>query len=199
MEKIRVSQAVIVEGKYDKIKLEALLEGLILPTNGFGIFKDDEMKRFIRTLARERGLLILTDSDRAGFRIRSYLTGMLPAEQMVHVYIPDIFGKERRKNAPSAEGKLGVEGVDAAILREALARAGVVAAEPLPERTEPITRLDLYEDGLMGGEASRDLRYALCDEMALPRRLNITALLPLLNGLLSREEYRDLLAKLRAK
>ena len=196
--KITVSQAVIVEGKYDKIKLEAVLDGLILPTNGFGIFKDAEMKRFIRSLAETRGLIVLTDSDGAGFRIRSYLSGMLPAEQITHVYIPDILGKEKRKQTPSAEGKLGVEGVEVSILRAALARAGVVASEPLPQRAEPITRLDLYEDGLMGGADSRTLRYALCDALALPRRLNITALLPLLNSLLSRAEYKALLAKHRS-
>ncbi|MDL2232904.1 DUF4093 domain-containing protein [Ruminococcaceae bacterium OttesenSCG-928-L11] len=195
-EKLHLTQVVIVEGKYDKIRLEALIDGLILPTNGFGIFKDKEMAAFIRRLAAERGVVILTDSDGAGFRIRAHLTGMIPAERITNVFIPDLYGKEKRKRAPSAEGKLGVEGVDIDTLQTAFARAGITG-EPPAEQTDPITRTDLYEDGLTGGEGSRELRYALYDSLALPRRLNVTAALPLLNRLLTRQEYKALLLRLR--
>ena len=195
-DKIHVKQAVIVEGKYDKIKLDAVIDGLIIPTNGFSLFHDRELKAFIKSLAESRGIIILTDSDAAGFKIRAYLKGMIPSGQIVNVFIPDVYGKERRKPSPSAEGKLGVEGISAGILREAFEAAGVSVEKP-PERGDPITRLDLYEDGFMGGFGSRELRYALYDKLNLPRRINLTAALPLLNSMLTKDEYKALVKGLR--
>lgn len=196
-QKLSLRQAVIVEGKYDKIKLEALVDALILPTNGFSIFKDAELRTFIKRLAEERGIVILTDSDRAGFQIRSHLTGMIPSEQITNVFIPDLFGKEKRKKNFSAEGKLGVEGMSLDVLEAAFRQAGVLP-EHAPTREEPITRLDLYEDGLAGGPDARALRYALYQRLSLPQRLNITAALPLLNNLLTKEEYRTIVAELKS-
>jgi ribonuclease M5 len=198
-QKLHITQAVIVEGKYDKIKLDAVVDGLILTTDGFGVFRDAELKAFIKRLARERGLVILTDSDVAGFRIRAYLTGMIPAERITNVFIPELSGKERRKRRPSAEGKLGVEGMDAATLREAFARAGILADAAPPHREDPITRLDLYEDGLTGGPESRALRAALYKRLSLPLRLNITATLPLLNNILTRDEYKSLVLEISSQ
>ena len=125
---IQIREAVIVEGKYDKIKLSSIIDGLILETHGFQIFKDQEQMALLRKLAATRGLLVLTDSDGAGFVIRNYLRGCIPKEQIRHAYIPDLFGKEKRKKSPSKEGKLGVEGVPASVIREALEKA-VSAAE----------------------------------------------------------------------
>lgn len=122
---IQIKQAVIVEGKYDKIKVSNILDTLIIETDGFGIFKDKNKQKLIRRLAETRGILILTDSDSAGFTIRSFLNGIVPKEQLINVYIPDIFGKEKRKSEPSKEGKLGVEGVKSDVIIDALKKAGV--------------------------------------------------------------------------
>jgi ribonuclease M5 len=197
--KLRVRQAVVVEGKYDKIKLESLINGYILTTRGFGVFRDPELRGFIRRLAAQRGLVVLTDSDAAGFKIRAYLTGMIPAEQITNVFIPDLYGKEKRKRTPSAEGKLGVEGMDLATLRRAFHLAGVAVEGEAAAPRDPITRQNLYEDGFVGGEDSRERRYALYDRLNLPRRLNVTAALPLLNALLDRAGYQDLVRELKGQ
>lgn len=195
--KLHLRQAVIVEGKYDKIKLDSVIDAFILTTDGFRIYKDKERKALIRSLAASRGLVVLTDSDSAGFRLRGYLSGMIPKDQITHVYIPDIFGKERRKHSPSAEGKLGVEGIDAAVLREAFQRAGVLADSP-PATTDPITRGDLYEDGLTGGPDSAILRRALYQQLGLPQRLSTTQALELLNHMLTKAQYQELIQQLTA-
>lgn len=188
---IKIREAVIVEGKYDKIRLESVLDTLIIPTNGFGIFKDQEKMQMLRLLAQKRGLLILTDSDSAGFLIRNHLSSCIPKEQIRHAYIPDLYGKERRKDKPSKEGKLGVEGMPQAALAEALRRAGVTAEqEEEIETGSPITKADLYEDGLTGGPQSRLLRQKLLKELRLPERLTTNALISVLNSLMTREEYR---------
>ena len=122
---IKIEQAVIVEGRYDKIKLSSLIDALIIETDGFSIFKDKEKQKLIKRLANEKGILILTDSDSAGFKIRSFLGGSVPEDKVFHAYIPDIFGKEKRKSEYSKEGKLGVEGVPSNVIYEALERAGV--------------------------------------------------------------------------
>ena len=156
---IHVAQAIIVEGKYDKIKLSSLLDAVILTTNGFHIFHDADKMALIRYYAKTTGIIILTDSDTAGFRIRNYLKGAVHDGKLFHVYIPDIYGKERRKLKPSAEGKLGVEGIDKNALLAALEKAGVLTDE-IPEKTDPITRYDLYELGLSGGADSKSKRKA---------------------------------------
>lgn len=196
---IRIRPAVIVEGKYDKIKLSGLLDTLIIETDGFRIFKSRATLQMIRKIARERGIVILTDSDAAGFRIRSYLRGSVPEGTVYEAYIPDMFGKEKRKAKPSAEGKLGVEGVPAEVLLEALRRAGVPMEEGknLPERTRPITKTDLYTDGLSGGEGSRELREAFLKSLGLPAHLSSNSLVQVLNTLYDYEEYQNKLASLR--
>lgn len=194
-EKIRLRQAVLVEGKYDKIRLEPLLDALILPVGGYRVYRDPELRALIRALAGRCGVILLTDSDSAGFRIRGYLGGMLPKEQVTHVYIPDRYGKERRKRRPSGEGKLGVEGISPDELRDAFARAGVL--ECREENPDPITRLDLYEDGLSGGASSRQLRLRLLGELGLPQRLNQNAMLGVLNQMLTRAQYRALVERLK--
>ena len=133
---IRVKEAILVEGRYDKSKLSALVDGLILEAGGFSLFRDKEKLRFLREVAKDRGLIILTDSDGAGFLIRGRLSSLLPPEHLKHAYIPDVYGKERRKAQPSKEGKLGVEGMDLPTLRAALERAGATLEEgpPPPER-----------------------------------------------------------------
>ena len=189
MDKIHVRQAVLVEGKYDAIRLASLLDALIIRTDGFRIFNDGEKKALLRRLAQRRGLIVLTDSDAAGFQIRSYLKGMLPKEQLVHVFIPDIYGKERRKGAPSKEGKLGVEGMDTQTLREAFTRAGVFDA---PAREENhITKLDLYRDGFCGKPGCRERLRALLRALGLPERLSANGLAELLSACVTAEEYRD--------
>ncbi|MDR2932353.1 MAG: DUF4093 domain-containing protein [Oscillospiraceae bacterium] len=196
-DKIKLKQAVIVEGKYDKIRLESMIDALILPTHGFRIFTDGDMRRFIRGLAASRGIIVLTDSDTAGFKIRSYLGGMIPREQITHVYIPDVSGKERRKKTASAEGKLGVEGMESTALRKAFEAAGVMS-ETREAAHDPVTKLDLYEDGFVGGPCSRALRQALYKELSLPEHININAALPLVNAMLTKDEYNKMAAALKA-
>lgn len=195
-DKLRIAQAVLVEGKYDQIRLASVLDALIIPVGGFRIYRDRELCALIKRLAESRGVVILTDSDSAGFRIRGYLKGLLPNDKVTQVYIPDLPGKERRKRSPSREGKLGVEGMDAAVLREAFARAGLTGEGP--PAGEPVTRADLYEDGLSGGSESALLRGRLLRELGLPTRLSAKALLPVLGALLTREEYRALVQKIKA-
>ena len=181
----------IVEGKYDKIKLSSIIDGLILESRGFQIFKDQEQMALLRKLAATRGLLVLTDSDGAGFVIRNYLSGCIPKGQIKHAYIPDLFGKEKRKNKPSKEGKLGVEGVPADVIREALEKAGVCceeSQESLP-KGEPITKADLFAAGLSGGEGSAEKRLRLQKKLDLPERLSPNGLLQILNVMMTREEF----------
>ena len=195
---LKLRQAVIVEGRYDKAKLASLVDATILTTDGFDIFKDREKLALIRALAAKNGVVLLTDSDAAGFKIRGYLARAIPPGQLTHVYIPDLFGKEPRKARPSAEGKLGVEGVPAGTLLEAFRRAGVTAepVEDAPPRA-PITKADLMDWGLSGGEQSAARRRALCARLGLPERLSANGLLGALNALYRREELEALLAEER--
>jgi ribonuclease M5 len=188
--KIPLRQAIVCEGKYDAIRLAALFDTLILPTDGFRIYNDGEKRALLRRLAAQRGLVAATDSDSAGFRIRAYLKGFLPAEQLWHVYIPDIPGRERRKAAPSKEGKLGVEGMETRDLLEAFERAGVMRGEkPAAE----ITKLDLFRDGLSGTAGCRERYRALLREMGLPERLGTNVFCACVN----RGEYEQAKGKLR--
>ncbi|MBQ9849468.1 MAG: DUF4093 domain-containing protein [Clostridia bacterium] len=185
---IKISQAVIVEGKYDKIKLSGIIDAPIIQTDGFGIFKDKELQRLIRMLAEKRGILVLTDSDSAGFKIRSFIGSTVDKKYIKHAYIPDIFGKEKRKTEPSKEGKLGVEGVSEEVIMQALANAGVLFENSQsPER--PITKLDLYEFGFTGGENSSEKRAALLKYYALPSRLTANALVTVLNCITTYERF----------
>lgn len=185
---IKIDRVIVVEGRYDKIKLASIFDATVIETNGFAIFKDKEKMKLLRMLAAKKGLLILTDSDAAGFKIRSYINGCIPKEQVVHAYIPDIFGKEKRKDAPSKEGKLGVEGVSRGVIVDALERAGVFC-ENTEKPSEPITFTDLYKDGFSGGKNSTQRRSAFLKYLNLPERMNVNAALQILNAMMSREEY----------
>lgn len=186
---IKINEAVIVEGKYDKIRLSTVIDGVMIATNGFRIFKDPEKLELIRYYANKTGIIILTDSDSAGRKIRGYIKGAIGSGRVINVYIPDIFGKEKRKARPSAEGKLGVEGVDASVLEEAFRKAGVVSAE----RTFPpdITKLTLYELGLSGGSGSSQLRRQLQKRLGLPSLLSAGALIEVLNTMMTAEELAE--------
>lgn len=193
---IKIREAVIVEGKYDKIRLASILDAVILPVNGFSVFKDKEMMALIRRLAQTTGILILTDSDAAGFKIRHFIGGALPKGQVRHAYIPEIVGKERRKTVPSKEGLLGVEGIPNDRIVETLRKAGVLCEETAaPARR--ITKLNLYEDGFTGGEGSLARRRRLLKRLGLPERLSANAMLDVLNVMLGYDEYRELAAQLR--
>ncbi len=195
--KIHVKQPVIVEGKYDKIKLESLVEGLIITTDGFRIYKDKEKLSLIRAFADNGGVIVLTDSDGAGFQIRNHLKSCIGNGKVTNIYIPDIFGKEKRKEKPSKEGKLGVEGIDAEILRKAFLEAGVLTDH---EPQEPwITKADLLDDGLTGGENSAELRKRLAAELSLPERISVNALLEVLNRLYDRERYENAMRKIKGE
>ena len=185
---IKLSKPVIVEGKYDIIKLSNMIDGLIIKTDGFGIFKDKEKQRLIRRLAEEKGIIVLTDSDSAGFLIRNFLTSSIPKDKITHVYIPDIFGKEKRKTEAGKEGKLGVEGMTEETLFEAFRKAGVVG-EITEEKRRLITNIDLYEYGLSGRPNSQAKRKELLKRLALPERLSTSSLVTILNTFVTYEEF----------
>ena len=186
---IHVTEAVIVEGKYDKIKLSSIVDGLILETNGFQIFKDRDKMAMLRRLANSRGLIVLTDSDSAGFLIRHYLTGSIPPEKIKNVYIPDIFGKEKRKSVPSKEGKLGVEGVPMAVILDAFRKAGVGVSENSCPVGRKITKTDLYFAGLSGGPESGRKRMAFLRKLHLPEHLSANSLPEVLNSLMDYDNF----------
>ncbi len=192
---IKIDEAIIVEGKYDKIKLSSVVDAVIIVTNGFGIFKDAEKLELIRYYARKTGIIILTDSDSAGRKIRGYIKGAVGDGKVRNVYIPDVFGKEKRKVKPSAEGKLGVEGIDPKILLEALRKAGVTASHR--EKNSDITRLTLYELGLSGGQNSRELREKLQLSLGLPRLLSASSLLEVLCTMMNSDELADAVEKVK--
>lgn len=188
---IRIQEAIVVEGRYDKNTLSQLVDTIILETSGFGVFKNAELVALLRRLAETRGLIVFTDSDGAGFLIRNHLKSALPTDGVKHAYTPDIYGKERRKRAPGKEGKLGVEGMSRPVLEEALRRAGATFLdESAPaERRELITKADLCLLGLSGGTDSSRRRVSLLRRLDLPEHMSANALLPVLNALYGREEF----------
>lgn len=187
---IKVNKIIVVEGKYDKIKLSSIVDGVVIETSGFGIFKDKEKQKLIRRLAAEKGLLILTDSDSAGFMIRSFLSSIVPNEYITNAYIPDVFGKEKRKDTQSKEGKLGVEGVSTEILIQALQRAGVCCSVTETSSQRMVTNVDLFEDGLSGGSDSKVKRLKLLRYLDLPERMTTKALLQVINSIMTYDEYK---------
>lgn len=189
---IRLDMPIVVEGKYDRQRLAELIDGTILETGGFGIFRDPEKLELLRTLAKKNGIIVLTDSDGAGFKIRHYIRSAVPEGKIFDVYIPDIYGKERRKSAPSKEGKLGVEGMDHQTLLECLARADVFAEEA-PVHREPITKADLFCLGLSGTDNAAERRKVLLNKLGFPELMTAKALLPVLNTLFDRQEFIELL------
>ncbi|MBQ2944183.1 MAG: DUF4093 domain-containing protein [Ruminococcus sp.] len=193
---LKIKEAVIVEGKYDKQRLQEFIDAPIITTSGFRVFKDKEKQELIRKLSKERGLLVMTDSDSAGFVIRNFLKGIVPESQIKHCYIPQIKGKEKRKDTPSKEGLLGVEGLSLDILREALIKSSVNVGQgsDLPQK-ELITKSDFFEMGLSGRENSALLRKKLMQELGLPTYLSSNALLEVINSLYTKQ---DILDKLKA-
>ena len=194
---MRIKEAIVVEGRYDKNTLSQVVDAVILETSGFSVFKDSETLTLLRRLAQKQGLIVLTDSDGAGFVIRNYIKGTIPAEQVKHAYIPDIYGKERRKRAPGKEGKLGVEGMSPDILLQALLRAGAtVEGEENPAPRGELTSADLFALGLTGQADSARRRADLLRRLELPEHLSAKALLTVLNALYSPSELNDILAQL---
>lgn len=187
MRKIR--EVVVVEGRYDKNTLSQVVDAVILETSGFGIFNDREKRKLLQTLAEKRGLIVLTDSDGAGFLIRNHIKGFVDPSLVKHAYIPDIPGKERRKARASREGKLGVEGMRPQVLLDALTRAGATFEDESNVQTSSphITKADLFALGLSGGAESTRKRVELQRELELPERLSADALLDVLNALMDRD------------
>ncbi len=192
---IKLDRPVIVEGKYDVIKLSGILDALIIKTDGFGIFKDKEKQRLLTRLAKEKGIIVLTDSDGAGFVIRSFISSIVPPDKITHVYIPDIFGKEKRKTQFSAEKKLGVEGVEEKVLLDSFKKAGVTASLS-GEKRRLITKLDLFECGLSGRENSAQKRRELLKKLALPEHLSASSLVKILNTFVTYEEFEKTVKEL---
>lgn len=194
---LKIKEAIVVEGRYDKNTLSQLVDTVILETSGFGVFKDGERLALLRRLAAARGLIVLTDSDGAGFVIRNYLKGVIPTEQVKHAYIPDVYGKERRKRAPGKEGKLGVEGMDPAVLETALRRAGatILDGEGTVGQRLPITKGDLYVAGLSGTADAAVRRSVLLKALDLPEHMSANALLAVFNALYTRLELEEIILK----
>lgn len=192
----RIREVIVVEGRYDKNTVSQVVDATVVTLGGFAVFNDREKLAFLRRLAKKRGLIILTDSDGAGFLLRNYLKGALPKDRVKQAYIPDVKGKERRKRKGGKEGKLGVEGMSPAVLLEALHRAGATFEnEAPPERGEAITKADLFALGLSGGEGSAERRRELLKRLDLPEHLTANGMLEALNLLFDREELEALLAE----
>ena len=188
---LKTDRIIIVEGKYDKIKLSSIIDAVIIETDGFGIFKDKQKQKLLRMLADKKGLVILTDSDSAGFTIRNFICGFVPKDKIINAYIPDVFGKERRKDAPSKEGKLGVEGISPSLIKEALERAGVLCDENNFTEKRVVTKTDFYLDGLTGGSGSKEKRIALLKELSLPERMTTNALIEIINSFMTYDDYKN--------
>ena len=193
---VKIREAIVVEGRYDKNTLSQILDATILETSGFGIFKDKQQLELLRRVAEKRGLIVFTDSDGAGFVIRNHIKSAIPAKYLKHAYTPDIFGKERRKAAPGKEGKLGVEGMDREVILEALRRAGATFEGESAPTDGQITKQDMMRVGLSGGKDSSAKRKALMQQLKLPERLSANAFLQALNLLCTREEFFLLTEKL---
>jgi len=184
-------RAVIVEGKYDKIRLSSFIDALIIETDGFGVFSDREKREFIKKTAREKGLMIITDSDAAGFKIRNYILNIAKNADIINVYIPDVYGKEKRKTEASKEGKIGVEGISTDALEKALRRSGFFEEKSVKKTSDPITNTDLFEAGLTGTENSAQKRRAFLSFLGLPSRLTGQTLIKTLNVFLTRDGFFD--------
>ena len=187
-ERLPIPYPVIVEGRYDKLRLEQVIDATILSTDGFGVFKNKEKTAMLRVLASKTPLIVLTDSDGAGKLIRSHITSAIPPERLIHLYVPRIKGVEKRKSAPSAEGVLGVEGMENQLLRELFTPYSDSSVEQ-KRKENPLSKTDLYTDGLTGGEGSREKRDALAISLGLPTGMTPNALLAALRVLCTYEEY----------
>ena len=189
MEKIKISQAIIVEGKYDKIKLSSFIDGVIIVTNGFGIYKDKDIVQLIRYYAQRQGIIELTDSDTAGFKIRGHIKSIVPKGKIINLYAPEILGKEKRKIQPSKEGKLGVEGINVNVLKALFEKVGVKGE--IRENPSPVTNLDFFQLGITGQKNSSRLREKLLDKLELPKLVSSKALLEIVNSRFSKDEFYE--------
>lgn len=201
MQKLKIKEAIVVEGTYDKIKLSSAVDALIIQTNGFQVFRDREKLALIRSAAEKSGIIVLTDSDRAGFIIRNYVKQGIDGAKIKHAYIPDVFGKERRKAVPSKEGKLGVEGIDIKLITDALINAGatVIGDEASGEKAASkrlISKLDLYRDGFSGGANSAARRRSLQRLLGFPERMSANMLVEAVNLICGYDEYAKAVKKL---
>lgn len=187
---ITIKEAIIVEGKYDKMRLKSVVNATIIETNGFRIFKDKEKVSLIKQLAQKQGIIVLTDSDGAGFVIRNHLKNIVPKEQIKHAYIPQIKGKEKRKDAPSKEGTLGVEGINEQQLLLSLKNAGVTYNSA--DKKNSISKTDLYKLGLTGRDNSQKMRGELLKKLNLPQYITTNALIDVLNSLMDLEELANI-------
>ena len=187
----------MVEGKYDKIKLSNFVDALIITTDGFRIFKDSQKLELIRLMAKTRGIILMTDSDSAGFIIRNYLSQAVKDGQVTHVYIPEIIGKERRKEEWSSDRLLGVEGVSEQVISDALMAAGVTGGTK--ERFAPVTKLKMYEDGFYGQTDSSRLRAELCRALGLPGRISSNMLPRVISEVCGEKEYKRAVKELKCK
>ena len=184
---IHTDRAIVVEGKYDKIKLSSMVDGVIICTGGFRVYKDKEMQAMLRALAKKQGLAVLTDSDTAGFKIRGFLRSICGKENIVDVYIPDLYGKEKRKDHPSKEGKLGVEGIDDAILLSLFEKADIKVTRV--QNDDPITSIDMFELGLSGTPNAKQNKKKLLKSLDLPEFLSTSSLISYLNSIMSKNEF----------
>ena len=191
-EKIKIKEAIVVEGKYDKIKLSRLFDTLIIPTNGFSIYKNKNKLNMLRQVAEKNGIIILTDSDSAGFRIRNHIRNCLGDISVKNAYIPEVEGKEKRKDTPSKEGFLGVEGIDDNVIIEAV----MSQTKQVEKSDDKITKTDFYELGLTGGADSVQKRAMLCKRLGLPVKISANQLISALNTLYTKEEFLEILASL---
>lgn len=190
---VKIKEAIVVEGRYDKNTLSQIVDATILETSGFGIFKDKQQMALLRRVAEKRGLIVFTDSDGAGFVIRNHIKSAIPAKYLKHAYIPDIPGKEKRKSAPGKEGKLGVEGMTKEVILEALRKAGATMEGEDAFQCRGITKQDMMALGLSGGPDAAAKRLALLKKLDLPEHMSANAMLQALNLLYSREELEQIL------
>ena len=196
---ISVQEAIIVEGKYDKIKLSGFVDGFIFVCDGFSIFNNKKNQTTIKTLAEKKGIVILTDSDSAGLKIRNFVKQLVPKEQVKHAYIPEIPGKERRKNVAGKEGLLGVEGIDEKIILDALIKSGCAVAGDAQKPKDKLTKTDFFQMGLSGGEKSAELRHKLAQELGLPSKLSANMLLDAVNRMSDRESVIKIIIELKGE
>ena len=190
---LKIREAIVVEGRYDKNTLSQIVDAPIPETSGFGIFKDKEQMSLLRRIAERRGLIVFTDSDGAGFVIRNHIKSAIPGKYLKHAYIPDVYGKEKRKSTPGKEGKLGVEGLSPEILLDSLRRAGATIEGENSPGNKGITKQDLMARGLSGGANASEKRLALLKKLGLPQRMSANAMLQALNLLCSLEELDAIL------
>ena len=195
--RIKIKETIIVEGKYDKIRLSPLFDANIIELGGFRIYNSKDRLALIRRIAEKSGIIILTDSDSAGFRLRHYLSSAVPKDKITNVFIPDVSGKEKRKAKPGKENLIGVEGMKTEVLLDAFRKAGIALGEGDSERKKPLAKAYLYELGLSGGENSAELRRKLCEYFSLPKMLSSNSLSEILPIITTKAELLSAVEKIK--